>query len=113
MELHPNNWDASESNSENIIKSISMTNHFRDLKVLHLVLQCLFFESVALPAYHCTNDNLITAQKKVPSWWILLHTTVLMLPECSMYLPVAVFLEGLSCNLKCHCCNKNNFKYKT
>lgn len=38
MELHPNNWDESESNSKNIMKSISMTNHFCDLKVLHLVL---------------------------------------------------------------------------
>jgi hypothetical protein len=63
MELHPNNWDESESNLENIMKSLSMTNHFRDLKVLHLVLQCLFFENVALSAYHYTNDNLVTAQK--------------------------------------------------
>jgi hypothetical protein len=28
------------------------------LEVLHLILKCLFFESVALSTYHYTNDNL-------------------------------------------------------
>jgi len=47
-----------------------MTNDFHDLKVLHLVLQCLFFESVALSTYHYTNDNLVTEQKKVSFWFL-------------------------------------------
>jgi hypothetical protein len=60
----------------------------------------MFFESVTLSAYHYTNYYLISAQKKVyfwflqALWWILLHTTVLMLPYCNMYLPVAVFLKA-------------------